>query len=361
MADGRLGVSALHPERTPDRPGPGATPEALLRALDLTVRRRVEGLLAGEHRSASLGSGTELAQVRLYQPGDDVRQIDWNVTARTSQPHVRVHVAERILVSWLLLDVSPSMRFGTADRRKIDVSEGVALALGYAATRHGNRLGVITFGGAEPQTLPPRQGRAGLLGMLTALRAEPTEEGVGATSVGAALTHLARIARSRAFVAVVSDFRGPRDWRLPMAELASRHDVVAMEVRDPREMELPDVGDLWTMDPETGRQLRVDTGSRKLRERFKRAAAEERADLAATLRSSGVDHIVLETRGDWLRVLAGFLKLRSASGQGGRVSGAHGLHGLETSSAESRRLAGGSREGPAPISRAPESGGPRAG
>jgi uncharacterized protein (DUF58 family) len=345
MSSGSLGVSALHPERTPDQPGPGATPEAVLRALDLTVRRRVEGLLSGEHRSASLGVGTELAQVRVYQPGDDVRQIDWNVTARTGEPHVRVHVAERVLLTWLALDVSPSMRFGTADRRKIDVAEGVALALGYAATRRGNRLGVVSFGGAEPQTLPPRQGRVGLLGMLTTLRGEPVSEGVGATSVGSALSHLARIARSRAFVAVVSDFRGPRDWKLPMAELASRHDVVAMEVRDPREMELPNVGDLWTVDPETGRQLRVDTGSRKLRERFKAAAAEERAELAATLRSVGVDHIVLETRGDWLRTLAGFLKLRSASGQGGKVTGARGLHGLGLSPS-----AGPDQEAPIPSS-----------
>src|SRR5215207_10155293 len=124
-----------------------APPAALLRALDLTVRRRVEGVLEGDYRSVRHGHGTELAQVRPYQPGDDVRAIDWNVTARTGEPHVRVHVAERSLVAWLVLDVSPSMAFGTADRRKADVAEGVALALGYLATRRGNRLGVVTFGG----------------------------------------------------------------------------------------------------------------------------------------------------------------------------------------------------------------------
>ena len=133
-------------ERSPDRPGPGALPETLLRALDLTIRRRVEGMLAGDHRSALLGAGSELAQVRPYVPGDDVRRIEWNVTARTGETHVRIDLAERVLVTWLALDVSPSMSFGTADRRKADVAEGVALALGHLASRRGNRLGFVAFG-----------------------------------------------------------------------------------------------------------------------------------------------------------------------------------------------------------------------
>jgi uncharacterized protein (DUF58 family) len=313
----RLGVDSIAAgatsERTPDKPGPGPTPEALLRALDLSVRRRVEGLLAGEHRSASVGVGTELAQVRPYEPGDDVRRIDWNVTARTRQAHIRVQVAERILVSWLVLDTSPSMQFGTADRRKIDVSEGVALAVGHIASRRGNRLGVVTFGGANPITLPPRQGRMGLLGMLATLRRDPGPDGGGATAIGGALSHVARVARSRALIAVVSDFRGPHDWRLPLLQLAGRHDVVAVEIRDPREMELPDVGDLWAVDPETGEQLRVDTSDGLLRRRFAKAAAAERAELAAELTDANVDHIVLSTQGDWLRLLVGFLRLRGAS------------------------------------------------
>jgi Mg-chelatase subunit ChlD len=320
--NGGTGIGSLSAERTPSRPGPGPTPDALLRALDLTVRRRVEGLLAGEHRSAALGVGTELAQVREYQPGDDVRRMDWNVTARTGEPHVRVQVAERILVTWLVLDTSPSMQFGTADRRKADVAEGVGLALGHTASRRGNRLGVMTFGGNAPTTLPPRQGRVGLLGVLSTLRREPGPDGGGATSIGAALGHVSRVARSRAFVAVVSDFRGPRDWRLKLLELAGRHDVVAVEIRDPREMELPDVGDLWTVDPETGRQLRVDTGNRFLRARFAKAAAAEREEVAAELRAAGIDHVVLSTAGDWLRDLVGFLKLRAASPAG--VAGAPG-------------------------------------
>jgi uncharacterized protein (DUF58 family) len=306
--------------RTPDKPGPGPTPEALLRALDVVVRRRVEALLSGDHRSTAIGIGTELAQIRPYQPGDDVRRIDWNVTARTQEPHVRDQVAERALVSWLVLDTSPSMTFGTADRRKADVAEGVALAVGHVGTRHGNRLGVVTFGDAKPLAVPPRQGRVGLIGLLTIARREPQGDGGGATSLGEALARTGRLATSRALIFVVSDFRGPRDWRRDLIELAGRHDVVAVEIRDQREQELPDVGELWLVDPETGRQLRVDTSRRRLRERFAAAAAAERAELVAELRSAGADHIVLWTSGDWLRTFAGFLRHR-AVGPGGAARG----------------------------------------
>jgi uncharacterized protein (DUF58 family) len=283
-------------------------PPALLRALDLLVRRRVQGPLPGEHRAPGVGAGTELAQVRPYQPGDDVRQLDPNVSARTREPHVRVHVPERALTTWLLLDLSASMGFGTADRRKVDVLEGVALALGQAATRRGNRLGVATFGHEDAVTRPPRQGRAGVLGLLAALRTEPFEDGGGATSLGPALLRVGALARSRGMVTVVSDFRGPRDWFGPLSALRGRHEVLCVEVRDPREEELPDVGDLWLVDPETGRQLRVDTRRRSLRERFRAEAARERSDLGSALRRAGADHVVLSTRGDWLRDLARHLR-----------------------------------------------------
>jgi hypothetical protein len=159
-------------------------------------------------------------------------------------------------------------------------------------------------------TIPSRQGRAGLLGMLATVRREPQLEGGGATSLGEALARTGRLATSRSLVFVVSDFRGPRDWRRELIELAGRHDVVAVEIRDPREQELPDVGELWLVDPETGRQLRVDTSRRRLRERFATAAATERAELASLLQSSGADHVVLWTAGDWLRSFAGFLRHR---------------------------------------------------
>jgi uncharacterized protein (DUF58 family) len=267
----------------------------------------VEGLLAGDFRSNLLGAGSELAMVRPYVPGDDVRRFDWNVTARTGEPHVRVDLAERVLVTWLALDTSASMQFGTADRRKADVAEGVAVALGHLATRRGNRLGVVTFGGPSAHVLPPRQGRAGLVGLLSALRSEP-EDQVATNALGGVLASTGALARQKSLVAVVSDFRGPRDWRRPLVELAGHHDVVAVEIRDPREQELSNVGLLWLVDPETGRQLRVDTRSRRLRERFAVAAAAERTEVARTFSSAGVRHVVLLTSGDWLRTLVVFLR-----------------------------------------------------
>jgi uncharacterized protein (DUF58 family) len=256
------------------------------------------------------GDGTELAQVRPYIPGDDVRRIDWNVTARTGEPHIRVQLAERVLVTWLVLDTSASMRFGTGERRKADVAEGVALAIGHVATRRGNRLGIVTFGDAKPRGLPARQGRMGLVGLLSALREESAADRLGPTSLGQALARTGALARQHSLVVVVSDFRGPRDWRRPLLELAGRHDVLALEIRDPREQELPNVGALWLVDPETGQLLRVDTKSRRLRERFAAAASDERSELAGELASLGVRHLVLSTSGDWLRSLAVFLKRR---------------------------------------------------
>lgn len=301
-------VGALLLRPTPARPGPGPMAEGLLRALDITIGRRVEGLLAGDFRSNLLGTGTELAMVRPYTAGDDVRRIDWNVTARTGEPHVRVDLAERVLVTWLALDTSASMQFGTADRRKADVAEGVAVAIGHLATRRGNRLGVVTFGDESPKALPPRQGRAGLVGLLAALRSEPSESGPGTSTLGAALARTRSLARQRSLVVVVSDFRGSGDWRRPLLDLAGHHDVVAVEIRDPREQELTNVGLLWLVDPETGRQLRVDTRSRRLRERFAVAAAAERGEVARALASAGVRHVVLSTSGDWLRTLVAFLR-----------------------------------------------------
>jgi uncharacterized protein (DUF58 family) len=301
----------LRAETTPARPGPGPLPDALLRALEVSIGRRVGGLLAGDYRSTMLGEGTELAQVRPYIAGDDVRMMDWNVTARTGEPHVRVQLAERVLVTWLVLDTSPSMQFGTAERRKADVAEGVAIAVGHIATRRGNRLGFVTFGDGRPRSLPPRQGRLGMIGLLDVLRDEDASidgSRVGATSLGEALRRTGSLARQRSIVVVVSDFRGPADWRRPLVELAGRHEVVAVEIRDPREQELPNAGVLWLVDPETGRQVRADTRSAKLRARFAAAAAEERAQVGRTLAVSGARHVVLTTSGDWLRSLAVFLR-----------------------------------------------------
>ena len=294
----------LAPNRTPARPGPGPLALTSLRALELVVGRRVEGLLSGDYRSAFAGIGSELWQVRPYEPGDDVRRIEWNVTARTGEPHVRVELAERVLVTWLVLDASASMTFGTAERRKADVAEGVAVAVGYAATRRGNRLGTVVFG-EEAKVDRPRQGRVALLETLRLLRELPAS---GGGSLRSALELTDRVARQRALVVVVSDFRGPVDWRQPLLRLAGRHTVLAVETRDRREQELADVGELRLVDPETGRQIRVDTRDAALRDRFAEAAADERRALVALLANAGVRHLALPTEGDWLRPLAAFLR-----------------------------------------------------
>ena len=288
-------IAAAGRERTAARPGPGAITAESLEALELAIARRVDGLLAGDYRSAFTGLGSELYQVRPYEPGDDVRRIDWNVTARTGVPHVRVELAERVLVTWLVFDASASMDFGTKERRKADVAEGVALAIGHAATRRGNRLGLVTFGPEDSRWRRPRQGRRGLLLTLSALREEP-------------LALLDGLAVQRSLVVIVSDFRGKQDWRPPLLRVAGRHPTVAIEIRDPREQELADVGELRLVDPETGRHLRVDTGDAKLRARFATAAREEREGLVRVLASAGVRHTALTTEGDWLRPLAAFLK-----------------------------------------------------
>lgn len=293
----------LERERTPAEPGPGPLTLASLRALDLAIGRRISAEVSGDFRSSASGPGTELHQVRPYQPGDDVRRIDWNVTARTGEPHVRVELAERVLVTWILLDQSASMRFGTADRRKTDVAEGVSLAVSHVATRHGNRLGAIVFGSGTPHASPPHAGHRGLLVALDAMRGAPA--GAGTLDDGFEL--LQRVALRRSLVVVVSDFRGPESWQKRLLQVAARHEVLAVEVRDPREQELVDIGELRVEDPETGRQLVLDTSDAGLRTRFAAAAEADRARVAGQLASAGVPHLVLTTEGDWLRHLTVFL------------------------------------------------------
>jgi len=296
-------IEVLDRTRTAAEPGPGPiTPESL-RVLDLAIGRRVDGMLAGDYRSAYTGIGTEFHQVRPYEPGDDVRRIDWNVTARTGVVHVRIELAEHTLVTWLVLDESASMRFGTADRRKADVAEGVAIAVGHVATRRGNRLGVVAFGAGDPRLLRPRRGRRGLLLALGAIREAPAGEG----SLGEAMNLVGGLAAERSLVVVVSDFRGPVDWRRGLLRVAARHATLAVEIRDPREQELPDVGELHLVDPETGRHVVVDTDDPVLREQYAQAAREERREVGALLSSAGVPHVTLSTEGDWLPPLAAFL------------------------------------------------------
>ena len=302
-------VAALRP---PDgRQGPGPMPGALLRMLDLALVRRAGGTLPGDHLAPGAGAGTELVQLRPYQVGDDVRQIDAAATARTGVPHVRLQVPERTLTTWLVIDVSPSMAFGTARRLKADVAEGVAIAVARLATRRGGRAGLLRAGAGDELLLPPRGGRHAQLAIERAVR-----EGVAADAAASpdalarALVRAGRVARRPGLVVVVSDFR-EEGWRAPLAALGARHSVVAVEVSDPREAALPSAGHLALVDPETGALVEVDSSRARVRERYAALEAERRESVAAGLRSAGADHVVLDTGHDWLRALGrGFDKRR---------------------------------------------------
>ena len=286
------------------RQGPGPIPGALVEALDLAFVRRAGGVSAGEHRGSGVGSGTELAQLRPYQPGDDVRQLDPSATARTGIPHVRQQVPERMLTTWMALDISPSMAFGTADRLKSDVAEGVVNVLGALAVRRGGRVALLTYGGPRTQVVPPRGGRGARIGLRRALGEGVAADGVSGEPLSGALARLGRLARLRSLVVLVSDFAGPTaEWARPLAALGGRHTVLAVEIRDPREAELPSVGRLAMVDPETGARVSVDTRDSNLRRRFAQAAREGRAEVAEALRRAGAEHVVLSTAGAWARQL----------------------------------------------------------
>jgi uncharacterized protein (DUF58 family) len=286
----------------PARQGPGPIPAALVDALALSLARRGAGVLPGDRMAPGVGTGTELAQLRPYQLGDDVRQLDPAASARTGIAHVRLQVPERILTTWLVHDVSASMAFGTADRLKSDVAEGVAQVVARAATRHGGRLAVFTAGGPQ-RALPPRGGPYAKLALRKLLEEGVAVDGHADRGLAPVLHKIGRLARQPGLVIVVSDFRGELDWQRALASLGARHRLLAVEIRDPREERLEPVGRLSLVDPETGALLEVNTSRRGLRERYEQAAAEERAAVATALRRSGADHIVLSTKGDWLRAL----------------------------------------------------------
>jgi uncharacterized protein (DUF58 family) len=309
-------------------------PGALLRALDLALARRAGGAMPGDHPAPGAGAGTELVQLRPYVVGDDVRQLDAAATARTGVPHVRLQVPERALTTWLVLDVSPSMAFGTAQRLKADVAEGVALAISQLATRRGGRVALLTSGAPEERLLPPRGGRHAQI-MLRRAIADGVAPDAHARpdALARALRRTGRVARRPGLVIVVSDFReGPHPssggdsggltaWRRPLVALGARHSVVAVEVRDPREAALPRAGHLALVDPETGDLVDVDTARERIRERYAALEADRRAAVAAAVRHARADHIVLDTSHDWLRELGRRLDSggRSARGAGRRL------------------------------------------
>ncbi|MEA2156348.1 MAG: hypothetical protein QOE11_2488 [Solirubrobacteraceae bacterium] len=291
----------------PARQGPGAIAPALVDALALSIARRGAGVLPGDRMAPGVGAGTELAQLRPYVIGDDVRQLDAAASARSGVPHVRLQVPERILTTWLVLDLSASMAFGTADRLKSDVAEGVAQVVARAATRHGGRLAVLTAGGAE-RLLPPRGGPNAKIGLRRLLAEGVGVDGAEDRGLAPVLHRAGKLARQPGLVVLVSDFRGGHEWSRPLRALGARHSVLAVEVRDPREERLEPVGRLALVDPETGNLLEVDTSRRGLRERFAAAAAQERAGVASELRKAGARHVVLSTQGDWMRALGRALR-----------------------------------------------------
>jgi uncharacterized protein (DUF58 family) len=283
------------------RQGPGPMPPALIDALAISVSHRVAGALPGDRRAPGVGAGTELAQIRPYVIGDDVRRIDPAASARTGEPHVRLQVPERTLTTWLVIDLSASMAFGTTDRLKADVAEGVALAIARLALRHAGRLGVMTFGAGEPELRPPRGSKAGLVALRRALAPGVGVDGTGEPGALAdALGRVGRVARQPGLVVVISDFRDQRDWERAMGSLRAHHAVLAVEVGDPREAEVPSVGRLAVVDPETGARVEVDTSRPQLRERFAALEAERRETLHKELRRLRVDHVPVSTKGDWL-------------------------------------------------------------
>jgi uncharacterized protein (DUF58 family) len=284
--------------------------QQLLRRLDLLVSRRLDGLLHGQHQGLSPGTGSEPGDARVYQPGDDVRHIDWAVTARSADPHVRMPVAERELETWIVVDLSPSLDFGTASCEKRDLAVAALAAVGFLTASSGNRVGGLLVHATGTSRVPARGGRAHLHALLHRAITADREEGGGTTDLAGALREAARLAGRRGLVVVVSDFLGAPGWERPLRALAARHDVLGIEVLDPRELELPDVGVLTFTDPETGAHLEVQTSDRGLRARYAEAASAQRAAIAAALRGAGADHLQLRTDRDWLQDLVAFVDRR---------------------------------------------------
>jgi uncharacterized protein (DUF58 family) len=288
--------------------------EGAVRAVDIAVQRRIEGQLPGEHRAVGVGSGTEIAQLRPYVVGDDVRQLDPAASARTGEPYVRQQVPERALTTWVVVDVSASMGFGTGDRLKSDVAEGVARVVGRIGLRRAGKVGLLTFGGPESKLLAPRGGRRAVIGLRRALEAGVAPDGhTDPEAFSRALRRLTRLARKPGLVVVVSDFREPDGWQRWLKAIAARNEVVCVEVCDPREAELPDAGTVVMVDPETGQHLEADLSSPKLREAFRTAERARALKLKADIRRCGARHVSLWSSGDWLRGLgAGLARSRGA-------------------------------------------------
>lgn len=291
------------------------TAENVLRRLDWTVLRRLDGLLHGDYRTLFRGFGLDLADLREYQYHDDVRYIDWNVTARLDTPFIREYNEEREVNAWFLLDLSPSVDFGSAQVKKRTVAADFVTVLARILTRHGNRVGAIFYAGSVDTVIPARSGRRQVLHILHTMLARPELTRSVETNLGDLLQTAFQVMQRRSLVFIVSDFISRPGWAEPLAHLARRHDVVAVRLYDPLEMNLPDLGLVVVQDAETGEQLFVDTHDRGFRKRFGAAAERRETELRAALRHAGVDALELSTDSELGDAILRFADLRKRRNQ----------------------------------------------
>lgn len=287
------------------------TPERLLRRLEWRIFRRLDGRLQGDYRTLFRGTGVDFTDLREYEPGDDLRHIDWNVTARMDAPYVRQYVEDRELTAWLLLDHSASMGFGPVDRQKNVVLAEVATTLAHVLAKGGNRVGAVLFGREVEQVIPPASGRNQVLRIARELIDPPTTPAPGTVTDLAVLLRAAYgMARRRSLIVIVSDFISEPGWDLQLALLARRHEVVAIQVADPREFEIPSVGMVYVEDAETGEQIFVDTDDPVFQRRLREAADARQAELMEATRWAGVDLHQVLTDEDLVRALMRISALR---------------------------------------------------
>jgi uncharacterized protein (DUF58 family) len=286
------------------------TPERILHRLEWRVIRRLDGLLQGDYRTLFYGSGTDFADLREYEPRDDIRHIDWNVTARMNTPYVRQYVEERDITAWFLLDLSPSMGFGPVERPKELVLVDFVATLARLLVRGGNRIGAILYNNRIDRTIPPRSGRNQVLRLIRELLAGSPAPAGATTNLSDLLTAGLNTFQRRSLVFIVSDFISEAGWERPLALLNRRHELIAIRLWDPRETELPDAGMIIIEDSETGEQLHVDTSNPTFRRRFREAAAHREATLKETVTRTGVDLHAISTEEDVVSAIVGMAALR---------------------------------------------------
>ena len=286
------------------------TPERILHRLDWQVIRKLDGYLQGDYRSLFYGSGVDFADLREYQPEDDIRYIDWNVSARMNTPYVRKYVEDREVIAWFLLDLSPSVDFGRLEHQKRSVLIDFVATLARLLTRHGNRVGAMMFGSKMQHTVPARGGRNQVLRLINDLLKQPQLPSSSITDLASLINGGLNAIKKRSLVFIISDFISAPGWEKSLSLLGSRHEVVAIRLWDPREMELPDVGAIIMEDAETGEQLYVDTHDKKFRQRFQEAAQKREAALAESFKRAGVDVLPLSTEEDLIRAIVRFAAAR---------------------------------------------------